>query len=88
MDDNKLSLKELSLKYQEEIAELCKYDNDTKDTFGFCNSWWVFGETAKEFPYSIFMTEVENIGFKRTKRGEKPMPNDLFRIDSEGKSYC
>ncbi len=25
------------------------------------------------------MAEVDNIGYKRTKRGEKPMPNELFR---------
>jgi len=29
--------------------------------------------------YKIFMAEVENIGYKRTKRGEKPMPNELYR---------
>ena len=31
------------------------------------------------------MAEVDNVGYKRTKRGEKPMPNDLFRSDSTGK---
>lgn len=30
------------------------------------------------------MAEVENIGYKRTKRGEKPMPNDLYRINDKG----
>ena len=25
------------------------------------------------------MAEVENVGYKRTKRGENPMPNELFR---------
>ena len=69
-------MKELIEKYQEELKELCKYDNDTKDIFGFINSWWVFGEVAKELNYKIFMAEVENVGYKRTKRSEKPMPND------------
>lgn len=83
-DDKKLSPRELIKKYKEELAELCKYDTDTKDSFGFVNTWWVFGEVAKELNYKIFMAEVENIGYKRTKRGEKPMPNELFRINSKG----
>ena len=78
-DDQKLSLKELVEKYQDEITDLCKYDNDTTDSFGFVNVWWVFGEVAKELNYKILMAEVENVGYKRTKRGEKPMPNDLYR---------
>lgn len=83
-DDNKFSAKVLVEKYTDELKELCKYDNDTKDTFGFVNTWWVFGEVAKEMNYKIFMAEVENIGYKRTKRGEKPMPNELFRINDKG----
>jgi len=78
-EDENLSAKELTEKYQDELKELCKYDKDTKDVFGFVNTWWVFGEVAKELNYKIFMAEVENIGYKRTKRGEKPMPNELFR---------
>ena len=84
-DDNKFSLQKLVEKYSDEIIELCKFDKDTKDVFGFVNTWWVFGEVAKELNYKIFMAEVENIGYKRTKRGEKPMPNELFRIDDKGK---
>src|SRR3989344_453879 len=83
-DDLKLSAKELAEKYQDELKELCKYDNDTKDVFGFVNTWWVFGETAKELNYKIFMSEVENVGYKRTKRGEKPMPNELYRTNDKG----
>lgn len=82
--DKKLSAKELVEKYKDELGELCKYDNDTKDMFGFVNTWWVFGEVAKELNYKIFMAEVENVGYKRTKRGEKPMPNDLYRVNDEG----
>jgi len=80
-DDKKYTPKELVEKYQDELKELCKYDNDTKDAFGFVNTWWVFGEVSKELSYKIFMAEVENIGYKRTKRGEKPMPNDLFDLE-------
>ena len=83
-DDKKLATRGLVEKYQDELKELCKYDNDTKDIFGFVNTWWVFGEVAKELNYKIFMAEVENIGYKRTKRGEKPMPNELFRTNDKG----
>ncbi|MFA7295500.1 MAG: N-6 DNA methylase [Candidatus Paceibacterota bacterium] len=82
-EDKKLSAKALTEKYQDELKELCKYDNDTKDIFGFVNTWWVFGEVAKELNYKIFMAEVENVGYKRTKRGEKPMPNELFRTSEK-----
>lgn len=78
-DDNLLSSEELIRKYQDEIKELCTYDKETKEVFGYVNTWWVFGEVAKELNYPIFMAEVENVGYKRTKRRENPMPNELFR---------
>ncbi len=78
-EDKNLSPKLIIEKYQDELKMLCKYDKDTKDVFGFVNTWWVFGEVAKELNYKIFMAKVENIGYKRTKRGEKPMPNELYR---------
>ena len=80
-EDSLLNLKELVEKFEDEIIELCKYDNGTKDSFGFVNTWWVFGEVAKELNYQIFMAEVEHVGYKRTKRGEKPMSNDLYRVN-------
>lgn len=83
-DDTTLKSKELIEKYKDELRDLCAYDNDTKDVFGFVNTWWVFGEVAKELNYKIVMAEVENIGYKRTKRGEKPMPNELFRVNDKG----
>ncbi len=83
-DDKKLSSKDLIKKYTDELKELCKYDSDTKDVFGFVNTWWVFGEVAKELNYKIFMSEVENVGYKRTIRGEKPMLNELYRTDEKG----
>jgi len=78
-----LSSFDLIIKYKSELKELCKYDNDTSDIFGFVNTWWVFGEVAKELDYKIFMAEVENIGYKRTKRGEKSMPNELYRTNNK-----
>ena len=83
-ENEKLSSKEMVQKYQEELRELCKYDKDTQDTFGFVNTWWVFGGVARELDYKIFMAEVDRIGYKRTKRGEKPMPNDLYRTNVKG----
>ena len=83
-DGKKFSTKELIEKYKDELKDLCKYDKDTKDIFGFVNTWWVFGEVAKELNYKIFMAEVENVGYKRTKRGEKPMPNELYRVNDKG----
>lgn len=80
-DDSSLNPKEIIKKYKSELDELCKFDKDTTDVFGFYNPWWVFGEVAKHLDYDIFMAEAENVGYKRTKRGEKPMPNDLFDLE-------
>jgi type I restriction enzyme M protein len=81
-EDGELEIKELLIKYRDEISSLSKYEKET-NTFGFYNSWWVFGEVTKEseIDYSIFMAEAENVGYKRTKRGENPMPNDLYDIE-------
>lgn len=82
--DNALSNVNLIEKYRDEITELCKFDKDTQDEFGYVNTWWVFEEVAKELDYTIFNAEVDNIGYKRTKRGLKPQPNDLYREDKNG----
>ena len=79
-DDATLAPKELLTKYVEEIDSISKFDKDTQ-IFGYYNAWWVFGEVAKELDYDIFMAEAENVGYKRTKRGENPMPNDLYDIE-------
>lgn len=83
-DDVALSLKELVEKFESEIIGLCKLDKDTKDYFGYVNTWWVFGEVAKKLNSKILMVEVDHVGYKRTKRGEKPMPNDLYRLNTDG----
>ncbi|MBD5135625.1 MAG: N-6 DNA methylase [Lachnospiraceae bacterium] len=82
--DNALSNSELIEKYRNEIVELLKYDKDTQNEFGYVNTWWVFEEVSKELDYSIFNAEVDNIGYKRTKRGLKIQPNDLYREDKAG----
>lgn len=79
-EDKTLEVKELLEKYSEEIDSISKFEKET-DVFGFYNAWWVFGEVAKELDYDIFMAEAENVGYKRTKRGENPMPNDLFELE-------
>ncbi len=82
-EDENLSIKEILEKYADEIKDLGKFDKDllgTLITEYRENTWWVFGEVAKELNYKIFMAEVENVGYKRTKRGEKPMPNELYRV--------
>jgi len=80
-DDEKLSSKEIINKYTNELKSLCRYDNNTTNIFGIVNTWWVFGEVAKEVNYKIFMAEVGNIGYKKAKWGEKLMPNELFRTN-------
>lgn len=82
--DSNLSMSEIISKYRDEISELCTIDKDTQEVFGFVNTWWVFGEVSKELNYEIFMAEIENVGYKRSKRGIKLMPNDLFRESSNG----
>lgn len=79
-EDETLEVKTLLEKYSEEIDSVSKFEKET-DVFGFYNAWWVFGEVAKELDYDIFMAEAENVGYKRTKRGENPMPNDLFDLE-------
>lgn len=79
-EDEGLEVKPLLEKYSEEVDSVSKFEKET-DVFGFYNAWWVFGEVAKELDYDIFMAEAENVGYKRTKRGENPMPNDLFDLE-------
>ena len=79
-EDKTLTHKELLTKYAAEIDSISTFDKETH-VFGFYNAWWVFGEVAKELDYNIFMAEAENVGYKRTKRGENPMPNDLYDIE-------
>ncbi len=79
-----LTTKELITKYCSELQLLCSFDKDTKDSFGHVNTWWVFGEVANKINYDVFMAEAQNVGYKRTKRGERYMPNDLYR-ENEGK---
>jgi type I restriction enzyme M protein len=80
-DDENLSTGELIEKYREELKELCKYDKGTVDAFGHVNTWWVFSEISSSVNNDVFMAEVDNVGYKRTNRGENEMPNELFTLE-------
>lgn len=80
-DDDQLDIKNLLTLYIDKLNEVSTIDKDTQDVFGFYNVWWVFGEIAIELNYNLFMAQAKNVGFKRTKRGEKVMPNDLYDIE-------
>lgn len=70
--DNNLEVQEILGKYSDEIAQISKNWE-----------WWVFGEVSKYFDYEILLAEAEEIGYKRSKRGEKKRPNELFQQDKD-----
>lgn len=80
-DDTHLSTDGLIEKYRDELIELCKYDKGTVDSFGYVNTWWVFSEMAALVSNDVFMAEIDNVGYKRTNRGEIEMPNELFTLE-------
>ena len=79
--DAPLSAQALIEKYRSELKELCTYDKDTAESFGYVNTWWVFEQVASQLNYNVFMAEADHVGYKRTKRGEKEMPNELFTLE-------
>ncbi len=79
--DHNLSADELIGKYRIELETLCKFDKDTVEMLGYVNTSWIFGKVSQKLNYDIFMAEADNIGYKRTKRGEKEMPNDLYTLE-------
>ncbi len=83
-EDSSLNNSELIIKYHDELADLCAFDKDTAEEFGYVNTWWVFEAVARELSYDVFMAEADNVGYKRTKRSIKPQPNDLYRVDPSG----
>ena len=76
-EDNTLAPKELLIKYVEEIDSISKYDKETQ-VFGFYNTWWVFGEVAKELDYDIFMAEAEINNLKNSKQKPLDIINKIF----------
>lgn len=82
-DDKCLPIQDIINKYEELIESICKIDNDTKDAFGMVNTWWVFSEVAHKLSYPIFMADVNNVGYKRTKRSTRKQPNELYRTSED-----
>lgn len=80
-DGGVLPIKELVETYREQIKEAAKIDRDTVELFGHINTTWVFSEVAQELNVPIFMAEATNIGYKRSKRGERSQPNELFDLE-------
>lgn len=80
--DIDLSTNDILAKYQDEVE---KINSEEKQPDGSrINEWWVFGEVSKYFNYTIFMAEVDEIGFKRGKRSIKERPNELYKTDDKG----
>lgn len=79
--DDDLDKNNLIDKYRESLEEVLSYDKDLTDTIGYVNPWWVFQTVSNSLNYDIFMAEVDNVGYKRTKRGEKDAPNELFSLE-------
>lgn len=79
--DENLSKNELIDKYKDNLEEALSFDKDLTDMFGYVNPWWVFTSISRKLNYDIFMAEVDNVGYKRTKRGEKEAPNELYAIE-------
>jgi type I restriction enzyme M protein len=92
------SYKEMLEYIYDDVLEIATLDYpQIKGQNNYCNSWWVFSEVARHFNYPIFYAEAENIGYKRTKRGEqdKDIPvknengeiiafkNDLLKMKAE-----
>jgi type I restriction enzyme M protein len=80
-EDAALTIIELLEKYKDEIIELSKFDKVIAPIYGYYNLFWVFNEVSKKMDSDLFMAEVENVGYKKTKRGEKPTINDLFDLE-------
>jgi type I restriction enzyme M protein len=73
-EDNSFDVTHLLEKYKTTISEIgIRKNND------WVNETWVFKEISKNYNDPIFMAEAENVGYKRTTRNERKMPNDLFR---------
>ncbi|MFC1991460.1 restriction endonuclease subunit M [Chloroflexota bacterium] len=80
-EDSGMSIPNLLKRYKSEIETFSISDNDVSNICGFVNTTWVFEKTTKEIDEPIFMAEVDDIGYKRTKRGEKKRPNQLFDLE-------
>jgi type I restriction enzyme M protein len=79
--EGSMSLKDLFESKAALLDEATQADTDTADVFGRVNVAWVFAQVAAATDYRIFVAEARQVGYKRTKRGERPQPNDLFDLE-------
>lgn len=84
------------LKVKKHFVELAlEVDKDSAEVFGRVNCNWVMrrvlamsegdatknGDASMNQNSEMFLAEATSIGYKRSKRGEIPQPNDLFSIE-------
>ncbi len=81
--DESLNASLLAQKYRDTLESLTKPDSDSTEEYGTTNIGWVFSRISKTFNYDIYMAEAEQIGYKRTSRGIKETPNDLYRTNDK-----
>jgi len=71
-------------KYKDVLESYLIIDTDSTTQYGNINVGWVFRQISKQYDYEIRMCEAEQIGYKRTTRGPKETPNELYRTDDKG----
>jgi len=82
--DLNLSINEIVNKYIVDLEKFLKLDSDSVNQYGNVNIGWIFRQISKKINYEIRMCEAELIGYKRTTRGPKETPNELYRQDEKG----
>ncbi|MBQ7673853.1 MAG: N-6 DNA methylase [Alphaproteobacteria bacterium] len=86
-DEKKIKVYDIINKLYEDILDATELDYpDYGDSQKYTNSWWCFSEVTQndKFNDNVFFAEAHNIGYKRTKRGETQMPNDLYSVGNNG----
>lgn len=83
LEIEKNTTQEIINNYKDLFVEFTKIDKDLSKEFGFVNATWVFEKLTEKINYEIFMGEVDNVGYKRTLKAIKIMPNELYRTDSD-----
>lgn len=77
-EENRQPLRDVLVSYRLLIAETAETDTEASGPFGLVNSRWVFQEVSKTMGGAIYAAQAEHVGYKRTKRGVRLQPNDLF----------
>lgn len=77
-------INEIIKQHYSDIEELLTIDKGLPNGFGRVNAHWVFAKVAAKLQSNITMAYADNVGYKRTKRGELPQLNDLYRQNANG----